>query len=288
VTTIASLAERARRLMLGTQRDKINVLTAAMTVTDNVVPVQLPTLDVTVGSAVEVDFEVMLVTAISGLNLSVLRGVDGSPPAVHALGAVVRIDPILSNWDLFVSMEEEAVDLSSPMNGLFQVITYEFVPALGRNYFNLVTDQVPLSVIRARQIDTTATWYPLHCLLIPGQNPVDFASTYALRLENYENGRRIRVWLRAEYGPITPTGNAEDAGLTGTAAGLLAIGAAYRMSIGREMARSIFERQGDTRRANEIQPGAQRQGLTPIAGLRAERISAERARLQLRWPGEGP
>lgn len=288
MTTIASLAERARRLMLGTQRDKINVLTAALTATDAVVPMQLPTLDVTVGSAVEVDFEVMLVTAISGLNLTVLRGVDGSAPAVHALGAIVRIDPILSNWDLFVSMQEEAVDLSSPMNGLFQVITYDFTPAAGRNYFNLVTDQIPLSVIRARQIDQTGTWYPLAASLIPGMSPVDFASTYALRLETYENGKRMRVWLRAEYGPITPAGNAEDAGFTGTAAGLLSIGAAYRMSIGREMARSIFERQGDTRRANEIQPGAQRQGLTPIALLRQERISAERARLQLRWPGEGP
>jgi hypothetical protein len=218
----------------------------------------------------------MLVTAIGGLNLTVLRGIDGSTPAAHALGAVVRIDPILSNWDLFVSMQEEAVDLSSPMNGLFKVATFEFTPTAERNYFNIPVPDVPLSVIRVRQLDTTGVWFPMAGQVIPGFETTDFASGYALRLERFEHGRRMRVWLRCEYGAITPTGNAEDAGLTGTAAGLLAIGAAYRMSIGREMARSIFERQGDTRRANEIQPGAQRQGLTPIACC-ARSAFAERA-----------
>lgn len=287
-TSIASLTERARRLMFGSQRDVANVLTSTINDSVTTVTVNLDTQNIAAGIYIEIDFEPMLVVDVVGQVLTVVRAMDGSTAASHTQGARVRVDPIVTNWDLFQSMQEELVDLSSPANGLFQVVPVELTPAGGRTYFNLDTALTPLSVIRARQEDTPGVWSKVYAQVVPGFTVGEFASTYALRLEAFAAGKKLRVWLRAIYGAITVTGDAETAGLTGTAAGLLSIGAAYRMTIGRELARSMYERQGDTRRANEVPPGAQRQGLTPIAALRQERISAERARLEVMWPGDGP
>lgn len=283
MTTIAALAERARRMIVGSQRDAIDILNGSISAVDLTLTTTLSTSGLVSGVYIEIDFEVMLVGSVAGASVTVLRGMDGSTAAIHNDGAVIRVKPTFTNNDFFVAMQEELVELSSPINGLFRVVAVDYTPRAQPNFYDATGVTDPQDVLRSQLEETTGDWIAAEVELYQGMSAAKFATTNAIKFVTYEPARLTRVWYRAAYGAITPTGNAEDSGLSSSAAHLLAYGAAFRMAIGREMARSMFEHQGDTRRAGEIPPGAQRQGLTPIAALRAEAIGTERARLQRIW-----
>jgi hypothetical protein len=61
-------------------------------------------------------------------------------------------------------------------------------------------------------------------------------------------------------------------------------GIILRMMNGREIKRNFIEAQGDTRRSDEVPPGAVRDSTTTLARLRRERIIAEAARLKAQYP----
>lgn len=293
MTTIVSLAIRARRLLVGTQRDEIDFLAAPMLDTDTTLTVELGNTNLTVGSMIEVAFEPMYVKAVAGTTVTVKRAMEGSTAVAHALGDQVRIRPTFTSWDLFRSMQEELSDLSSPQNGLYQVVNLEITPSATPNTYDLVDSLLPggvasaYGVLAARFQNPSAEWHDLDYLpeILNQWKATDFGSGNALRFRSMEVNMRHRLWIAAPYGLITTTGSSveADSGIATTATGILPIGAAFRMAIGRELARSMFDRQSDTRRAEEVPPGAQRQGLTPFAALRQEMISTERARLQKLW-----
>ena len=56
------------------------------------------------------------------------------------------------------------------------------------------------------------------------------------------------------------------------------------MMAGREVKRSFIESQSDTRRADEVPPGASRDSTANLLRLRRERITAEAGRLKAQYP----
>lgn len=290
-TTIAALATRARRLLIGTQRDQLDWLAADINTTDVTLTLELGNQNLTAGQIIEIGFEPMYVKTAAGTSVTVRRAMEGSTAVAHVTGDLVRINPTFTSWDLFRSMQEELVDLSSPQNGLYRVLTIEVVPNVTPNVYDLADATTPagiaypLDIVRSASVNPSADWHALEeePELLLQMAATDAASGTGVRFTTPDVNMRTRLWVRAPYGDITVIGNAEDSGMMPSSVNILAVGAAFRMAIGRELARSMFERQGDTRRGEEVPPGAQRQGLTPFAALRQEMISAERARLQKMW-----
>ena len=62
------------------------------------------------------------------------------------------------------------------------------------------------------------------------------------------------------------------------------MGVQLRAMVGREIKRNFTESQGDTRRADEVGPGAIQASWRGLAALRAQRIEAEQARLSQQYP----
>jgi hypothetical protein len=56
------------------------------------------------------------------------------------------------------------------------------------------------------------------------------------------------------------------------------------MMASREIRRNFTEAQGDTRRAEEVPPGAVRDSISNILRLRRDRILAEKAKLTRQYP----
>lgn len=279
MTSVATLVQKARFLLFGSQRDRVNFV-ASDPGTGGALELTLDASDIAVGDYVDCNFETMLVTAVSGTTLTVHRGMDGTVPAAIPVGSLVRIRPVVTDNALFLDMQAELADLSSPNNGLYQVRTVDLDITTSANGYDLTLPDATV-LIKARSSDQTNDWWrPTGVTMEIGH--AGFTSGVAIFLRG-QSGRTLRVWVQAPFGALSLTAPVEDTGLGTTATDLLAIGAAYRTAIGREFARSLFESQGDTRRAGEVPPGAQRQGLTPFVALRATRIAAEKARLDQLW-----
>jgi len=65
---------------------------------------------------------------------------------------------------------------------------------------------------------------------------------------------------------------------------ILEMGVMARMLQTREVKRNFIEAQGDTRRADEVPPGATRDSFTNILRMRRDRIVAEKAKLARQIP----
>jgi hypothetical protein len=65
---------------------------------------------------------------------------------------------------------------------------------------------------------------------------------------------------------------------------ILEMGVMSRMLSTREVKRNFIESQGDTRRSDEVPPGAMRDSFSNILRLRRDRIIAEAAKLARQYP----
>jgi hypothetical protein len=115
----------------------------------------------------------------------------------------------------------------------------------------------------------------------------DFASGFALVIDGYvDQGRTVRVVYKAPFTRATATTDdlATTCKLPSTANELLYLTAAVSLVYPREIKRNFTETQGDTRRANEVPPGA---NLGAARGWEAKRLSllnGEIRRLQRKFP----
>jgi hypothetical protein len=111
-----------------------------------------------------------------------------------------------------------------------------------------------------------------------------FPSGLSLKLdEGGFPGRPIRVQYKAPF--TTPLVNPTDdvlavTGLHTQAHDIPVLGAMVRLMSSREFKRTFSESQGEPRRAQEVPVGSSLTGLKGVMVLRADRIEAERTRLE--------
>ena len=103
-------------------------------------------------------------------------------------------------------------------------------------------------------------------------------------------GRTVRVTTIEPFTALTALDDdiTADAGLPSSCADLLAMGAALALGAGREVSRNDTRAQGDTRRANEVPPGAQLGSLNAIRVQYRERLRSELALLLGKYPPRRP
>lgn len=254
------------------------------------------------GAIVEIDYELFFVTAAaSPQSITVTPGYEGSTEAAHTAGALVRVNPRFPAVDVIRAINEEIDALSSPTNGLYQMleVTLTYSPVLvGYDLTDTVTGQpvdpdsiIDIWQVRAHDYGPYQAWpvIPPHAYKLQ-RNADTTVFPSGLALELYQPGfpgRPLRVQYKARYAtPLVGPGDDVQAvtGLQPTAHDIPVIGAAYRLMNWRELKRSFSEAQGEPRRAQEVPVGASLTAMKGLQQLRHDRIDGERARLDRQYP----
>jgi hypothetical protein len=300
VTLVSAVLADARRQFMTSQRDRYNVLTATITATATSLTL---TYDLTAqntaivaGNVLELDIEQMLVVAVSGQTVTVIRGYQGTTKTAHTAGLTVRISPILFDGDLFTALNHELRDLSTPQAGLFQVpAPYEFTPG-GNIGYDLPLPLRSLAhivdVFAVRYKEPQGLWPRVyHWRFDRNANTSDFPSGMSIELKgSFSSGFIHRVWYKAGFVSVESINDDVEAttGLPAEALDILAMGCAIRAANPREIARDFHERQGDTRRPGEVQIGANLQAPRLLTMKYQTRLSAEASRLIKDYPTLAP
>ena len=217
---------------------------------------------------------------------TVERGHGGTTAATHTLGDIVTVNPRFPRQSVLNNLNAELTDLSSPMNGLFQMKTVDVSYNGSDRMVNLtgVTDIIDLYDVRYRYLNDD---YPIvrNVRLLRDMPTTDFASGFALTFDTPVRSGSVRVLYKAPYTPFTAESDTvADAGGTSSLDDLLSLGAQIRVMAGREVKRNFTESQGDTRRAEEVPAGAVGGSILNLQRLRRDRIQAEAARLNRQYP----
>lgn len=290
----ADLVEKTRRPLLSGQEEKVNRLDGAITSGatslslkyDANFPTTTPTL-------LAVDLEeirVWDVTVASRLAGTVERGVNGSTAAAHSDLAMVTVSPKFSSFRILEALNEDLDDLSSPMNGLFQVKTLDITynPSIQGYDLTGTTDILDLLDLRHKTTGPSKDW-PLitDYALIRSQATAEFPSGNGLILyQSAFPGQPIHVVYAAPFSHLTTLASDVQTvtGLPATANDIPPMGAIEQLVGAREIKRNFTESQGEPRRATEVPPGATRASVAAVSARRQRRIAAEATRLRSRFP----
>ena len=236
----------------------------------------------------EVGTEQMYIWSVnsSSKTAEVERGFNGTTAAAHSAGDVALVNPKFPRSQVLNQLNADLSDLSSPLNGLFQIKTVDISYNGSDRMVNLagVTDITMLQDVRYRYLSDD---YPVirNVRLLTDMPTSDFASGYALAIDDYLRAGSLRVIYRAPYSPFTSESDTvASVGGSTYLDDLLVVGAQMRLVAPREIKRNFTESQGDTRRAEEVPAGAVLNSMVGLQRLRRDRIQAEAARLNRQYP----
>jgi hypothetical protein len=188
---------------------------------------------------------------------------------------------------MFDSVNAELDDLSSTMNGLFRVVTVDLTYNGSDRQINITSSGTIIELLDAR-LRYLADDHPVlnSVRLQTGLPTADFASGNTLVFDEPVMAGTVRVRYKAPFTRATSESSdlTTNCFLPTTCDDIVETGVILRMMNGREIKRNFIESQGDTRRADEVPPGATRDSITNLARLRRERIIAEAARLKAQYP----
>lgn len=276
--TTADLIRQALTHVRGASRPQINVLAENFSSSQDQMVMEHPVAGVHVGQSIEVGMSVYLVSNVNTATQT-LSVVPQSVAANHDSGSRVTMRPTYDKARIVTEMNNELADLSA--QDLYRPEIVEAVdgditvPDGALSVLDVWSDE-PRLAIETRQLPEA------HFRI------VETPTGPELRGRGGPDGIRLAfVTFGCEFNPLpltTDTVNVVDTtGLWGQALDLLPIGAALRMLMGTEAQRNIVSHQGETRRAEEVPPGAVTAALRNLAALRQTRLVAEQQRLRQRF-----
>ena len=288
MTTAGQLIDRvAGELLAGTVEERNKVATG-IDASTTTVTFTYPLSGLREGSVFEVGSEQMYVwtTNTSAKSAEVERGFNGTTAASHDASAIVTVNPRFPRSRVLQQLNADLADLSSPLNGLFQVKTVDIAYNGSDRMVNITgaTDIQNLIDVRYRYLSDD---YPIirDVRLLTDMPTSDFASGFALAFDSYVRSGTIRVIYRAPYGQFSTESNTvADVGGSEYLDDVLALGSQIRLMASREVKRNFTESQGDTRRAEEVPSGAVANSMLQLQRLRRDRVMAEAARLNRQYP----
>lgn len=282
---VSDLIEETRRLLFTGAREERNKLNGAVTNVATTLTCTYPLGSISRGSKLSIDLEDMYVWDTSSLTVSPIdRGQYGSIAAAHTSLSTIHVNPKFSNWEIFNAVNDEINDLSSPMNGLYYigVDEIEYNPSI-QGYSYLATGLLDIYDVQYEVTGPSLAWYQSADYELSRNMGANFAAGSALFIRDAYPHRSVLVKGKFAFTELAPamTTNLTTSNVPSTAYDILSLGAAMRLTAPREIRRNFNEVQGDTRRAEEVPPGANLGGSRELARLRNDRIRAERARLSL-------
>jgi hypothetical protein len=292
-TLASDLIESTRHHLLTGQPEKLNKLGGSLTSNATSFTLTYDISGLQAGTIIAIDLEEIFVFQVDAVSKSVtdcIRGYNGSTAAAHNSGAIVTVQPKFSNFRVLEAINDDLKDLSSPLNGLYQLksVDLTFNPVTFGYDMTSVTDVIGVQEVRFRTPGPQKTWPKIDSWQLLRNATAtgdfgDFPSGFGLVVyESAQPGYPIHVIYRAPYVPLVNlTDNVLNVtGLVSTMLDLPPIGAAIRLVAGREIKRNFDEAQGEPRRAEEVPPQANIQSVSGLRTLRRDRIMAESVRLQ--------
>jgi hypothetical protein len=279
MTTVAELLAQVRYDWLLEGRIRQNKLANTCDADDSPLTFTFPLGQLAESSRISIGLEDMHVWSVNGTSKSaeVDRGAYGTTAASHSAGAKVTVNPERSDAQILRAVNAELQALAS--DGLYQLKAVELTGSVDRTYPVSATDViVPWRVYYDRAGSDEAWPEVLRWEWRTVQETDDFPSGNALVVDSYVDvGRQVRLVYKAGFASLTGLGQNVTAvsGLPASAVDLLAVGAALRLLVGREAERNRMDRQGDTRRAEEVPAGSQRQAAAELRAYRTRRLEAE-------------
>lgn len=288
MTTAGNLVDRvAQNLLAGTVEER-NKIASSINASVTSIPVTYSLGSLAEQTVFEIESEMLYVWAVDVANktLTVERGFGGTTAASHSSGTVLTVNPKFPRWQILQALNDELADLSSPMNGLYQIKTVDLSYNGSDRAIDMVgvTSILDLYDVRWRYQDDD---YPVvrNVRLMRDMPTTAFASGLALTFDMGIGSGDVRVIYKDKYTPFSTEASTLTSSGAGTElADLLVLGAQIRLIAPREIKRNFVESQGDTRRAEEVPAGAMNASITNLLRLRRDRIQAEAARLARLYP----
>jgi hypothetical protein len=286
VTTAADVVAEARHLLLASGREELNRLTSSISDTDQTFTIDFAAGGIAAGALLAIDLELLHVWSVSGSTVTVQRGMRGSTAAAHNAGALITVNPIVSDFRLFTEVNFELTTLSSPTNGLYAVRELTRTMSVASTY-DLAADLIDVLAVNWNDYGPSLDWPAIRRYDTRYQQDTTvFPSGVTIQLyAPPPPGRTLRVVYSAPFTPFDDlTTDVADTGLADTAWDIPAIGAAGRLLAARESRRSSVDTQPESRQAQDVPPGSARASSASLFALRKQRINEEAARLTSTWP----
>ena len=289
MTTVATVLNRASRQMLAGVVEERNKLASSLDSSTTSVVLSYDLGGFRAGSVFEIESELFYIweANTASKTLTVERGFNGTTAASHSANVLATLNPRFPRVQMLDSLNAELDDLSSTMNGLFRVVTADLTYNGSDRQIDITSSGTIIELLDTR-LRYLADDYPVlnAVRLQTGLPTSDFASGNTLVFDEPVMAGTVRVRYKAPF--VRATSESSDLTtncfLPATCDDIVETGVILRMMSGREIKRSFIESQGDTRRADEVPPGASRDSVANLARLRRERIIAEAARLKAQYP----
>lgn len=288
MTTAQKIIDQARRDLLAGVVEERNKLSAAVTSTTATTLTFANDLKgIREGAVIELGAELMYVWSTSGANVTVERGWDGTVASTHAINTIATVKPRFPTSMLFDHLNDEITDLSSPANGLYQVLTLERAYNGSDRAVDLTAVSNLIDIVDVRWKYLSDDWPEVRrWRIMRNTNTTAFASGLALIIDEPVQASTMRIVYKAPYTRLSAVGDdvTSVGGVQASLEDVLRMGVQLRAMVGREVKRNFTESQGDTRRAVEVGAGNVQSSWRGIAALRQTRIEAEQARLSKQYP----
>jgi hypothetical protein len=290
MSTAGALLDRVQRQLLSgvvEERNKLSVGVDAVTTTF-ITTYELGGLRE--GTIFEIGSELVYIwQATTGTKtLIVERGYAGTTAATHSAGAIITLNPRFPRAQMLDALNQDIDDLSSPANGLYQVISTDAITYNGSDRQIDMTGVTSLLDLIDVRVKYKSDDFPfVRGVRLQRNLPVaDFPSTFALVFDEAPVAGKLVVRYTAPF--VRAASTASDiqsvCKVPLTMEDILEMGVMIRVLSVREVKRNFTEAQGDTRRADEVPPGAMRDSFNNILRLRRDRIIAEKAKLARQYP----
>ena len=289
MSTAGALINRVSRQLLSGTVEERNKLAVTVTSADTAIVLSYDLAGLRAGSVFEIDSELMYIwVAESGSKtLTVERGYLGTTAAAHTSGALAILNPRFPQQQLLDALNQDIDDLSSPLNALYRVITVDLSYNGSDRQINIPSASSIIDLIDVRLRYLSDDFVALRGTRLARDLPTaDFASTFAITLDQRTMAGTLRVRYRAPFVRATTTAdNLQTVGFVPVSMeDILEYGVMSRMLATREIKRNFIESQGDTRRSEEVPAGAISGSVSNILRIRRDRIIAEAAKLARQYP----
>lgn len=290
MATLATWIGLTRAHLQGTSRDELNVLGASIAAAGTLTATFTAPLGGIVKNAlVSVDLEVIQVTNTATPTVNIVRGLHGSTAVSHANATPVLVNPRFTDFAILQALNDELASLSSPANGLYQILTTDVAATTATGYTLALTNFVDILDVRYQDYDTTSAYWPrIRSYTVERDaNTTTFPGGVTLFLyETPPVGQTMHIRYKGEFTafPAVLSTDATTTGLGATAWDIPPIGAAARLLMGRESRRSSADAAPESRQSQEVPPGTARSAAQGLMALRNQRIREEAARLKARHP----
>lgn len=301
MATVRSLLADTRHFLMTGKPDRLNVLQAGVGASATILQLQHELRGIDAGTRLCIDLEEYHVISKSGTSagstVTVIPGFEGSATSTHAAGTPVYISPSFSDWRIARWLNQACDDLSG--RHLFWINNVEFNYVAGRAGYEIAApDLIDIWRVKFDHPGPEQDWpflprYAWH--FDQDANTDDFPSgkSLILRAGGFA-GHKIRVSYKAKFSPLLDlvsfdptTGYAIDASVTNLhseAHTLLAMSAAIDLLGGRDVKRTLLDRQPEPRRQEEVPVGGASQAMRPLLLMMQDRLDSERLRLRKMYP----